>query len=49
MSIIELGFLIDIDMCFSCLLIRKYQTKSGSINQDLYTTYMAFLNCLKHN
>ena len=37
MSVVELGLLIDIDMCFSYLMTNKWQTKGGSVDQNLNT------------
>ena len=35
MSVVEIGLLIDIDMCFSYLMTNKYQMKTGSVDRYL--------------
>ena len=47
MSVVELLLLIDVDMCFSCLMTNKYQMKGGSVDWNQKTKFMEFLDCLK--
>ena len=48
MSVGLLWFLIDIDICFSCLMTEKHQIKGGSVDQDKKTNFMEWFDYLKH-
>ena len=47
MSVVEIGFLIDIYMCFSYLMINKYQMKGGYVDQNINKKVMELFHCLK--
>ena len=47
MSIVEIGLLIDIDMCFFYLMINKYQMNNVSVDQNINTKVMKLFDCLR--
>ena len=48
MSVVELGFLIDIGMCFSYLITNKYKIKGGLVDLNLNTKGMELFAASKN-
>ena len=44
MSVVELGLLIDIDVCFSYLMTNKYHIKGGSVDRNLKNKFIDFID-----